>query len=1123
MAASSVNREMIFLLLQFLDEQKLKSTARMLEKESGFFFNMRHFEEMINNGEWNEVESYLSSFTSVQENRHSTKIFFEIRKQKYLEALDKHDKDAAVGILTKDLKVFQALDENLYKEMTMLLTLNNFREFDRLCRYKDANSARILLFNSLRRLIEANPVFQDKLRFPSFQDARLRALINQGLNWQHHLCDNARPNPVIRSLFVDHVCVEAHGAQASSSAANALVGPVPRGGGGGGGGGGGFMPTRAFSSMLPPPTTSLAGLRASSSSLPDLALSIRPMGLSHTHTDSELALGRSLSLGAARVEASNMHIDEAGPSSARPSLMQVDEAGPSNAQPLHTYDDLPKTVVANLNQGSAVKSLDFHSVQQTFLLVGTITGDVSVWEVGCGRMLASRNFKVWDIGACSFQLHATLAHEYSASVNCVRWTPDGNGFGVAYSRHMVQLFSYHGGDDLRNHLEVEAHVGSVNDLAFYHRNKQLLFITCGEDRIIKVWDAATGVRQHTFAGHNSPVYSVCPHTKGNIDFIFSTDVDGMIKAWLYDEEGARVDYEAPGRSCATMAYSADGTRLFSCGTNREGESHIVEWNDTEGTLKRTYLGLGRQNVLEKVHFDTTKNQFLAAGDEFAIKFWDMDSINLLCTVDADGGLPASPCIRFNKLGTLLAVSTNENSVKILANAAGSQLLRFIGDHTGTSSKAPLIVPLGASGSGAGTSNTAAQKNTPTTLMLLDDVHFNPIVSNDKGKSKISTPVEIKERSALRSLKLPDHLLPVRIMKLVYTHSGDCILALTGNAIHKLWKWRRTEGNMDGMVTAGVVPQLWQPSGGMSMTNDVSDINLEVARVPCFALSKNDVYLSSASGGTISLFNMMAFTRVTTFMTPPPPTTSLAFFPPDNNVLAIGREDAAILIYNVRMGELVAMLNGHRKRVTALAFSTALDVLASLGDDAKLCLWSSSTWQKKASKPLQIAPECTTNPHAQSRLQFHRDQTHILVFHKKLIAIYKAPKLECINQWFPERSSPATTDATFSSDGHSIYATFNDGSVGIFIAPALQIRCRINPTAYIVLPTPSSRIYPLAVAAHPSEPNQFAVGLTDGAVCVLEPLGTEETWGIARARPYDVAGSSTFDSCTLTDEMVFEKR
>jgi hypothetical protein len=61
-----------------------------LEQESGFFFNVKYFEEKVIGGEWDEVEKYLSGFTKVDDNRYSMKIFFEIRKQKYLEALDKY-------------------------------------------------------------------------------------------------------------------------------------------------------------------------------------------------------------------------------------------------------------------------------------------------------------------------------------------------------------------------------------------------------------------------------------------------------------------------------------------------------------------------------------------------------------------------------------------------------------------------------------------------------------------------------------------------------------------------------------------------------------------------------------------------------------------------------------------------------------------------------------------------------------------------------------------------------------------------------------------------------------------------------------------------------------------------
>jgi len=79
-------------------------------------------------------------------------------------------------------------------------------------------------------------------------------------------------------------------------------------------------------------------------------------------------------------------------------------------------------------------------------------------------------------------------------------------------------------------------------------------------------------------------------------------------------------------------------RLFSCGTSKEGESYLVEWNESEGAVKRTYQGFHKRS-LGVVQFDTIKNRFLAACDEFVIKFWDMDNVNLLLTIDAEGGLP----------------------------------------------------------------------------------------------------------------------------------------------------------------------------------------------------------------------------------------------------------------------------------------------------------------------------------------------------------------------------------------------------------------------------------------------------------------------------------------------------
>ncbi|KAJ8755447.1 hypothetical protein K2173_019245 [Erythroxylum novogranatense] len=86
-----------------------------------------------------------------------------------------------------------------------------------------------------------------------------------------------------------------------------------------------------------------------------------------------------------------------------------------------------------------------------------------------------------------------------------------------------------------------------------------------------------------------------------------------------------------------MAYSADGTswrnRFFSCGTSKDGESYIFEWNESEG------------------------------------------------------GLPASPRIRFNKDGTLLAVSANDYGIKLLANTDGIRLLRTVENRSYDASRA----------------------------------------------------------------------------------------------------------------------------------------------------------------------------------------------------------------------------------------------------------------------------------------------------------------------------------------------------------------------------------------------------------------------------------------------------
>ena len=57
-------------------------------------------------------------------------------------------------------------------------------------------------------------------------------------------------------------------------------------------------------------------------------------------------------------------------------------------------------------------------------------------------------------------------------------------------------------------------------------------------------------------------------------------------------------------------------------------------------VKRTYIACTNHSI-GVIHFDITKNRFVAVGDDYVIKIWDIDNVNLLSTLDAEGGLQVS--------------------------------------------------------------------------------------------------------------------------------------------------------------------------------------------------------------------------------------------------------------------------------------------------------------------------------------------------------------------------------------------------------------------------------------------------------------------------------------------------
>ncbi|XP_022892695.1 protein TPR3-like isoform X3 [Olea europaea var. sylvestris] len=1056
--AMSLSKDLIFLILQFCNEENLKRTAHMLEQETGYFFDMKYFEDLVLNGNWEESEKYLLSFTGVEDNKYSTKIYFEIRKQKFLEALDKHDHAVALDILRKDLKVFAQSNKELYKEITQLLTLDDFREHGSLSSYGDTMSARKQMMNELTIVIEANPLLRGRTKFPQINKSRLRRLINQSLNWQHLHCTHPHPQPHIDTLFTDHKC------------------PGPDH----------LHLQDQLNEGNPSPSTPMP-----ESILP---VSAKPTCNSSTVTESAISDGtmnlRNLTN---QAESLDGNTDFGDTSKIRSTVTLNEVVSPIKETPY----DVPATVERVLDMGSSPSSIDFHPVQQTLLLVGNNTGGIELWNVTSAKKLFTRQFMVWEVKTISAMFLEDMVNNPHISVNRILWSPDGLLFGIAYSKNLVQLYSYHYSENYtEKHLEIDAHDGSVNDLAFAKPYNKLVAISCGDDKLIQVWDTVTGAKQFTFEGHGAPVYSLCPHENENIHFVFSISTSGQMKAWLFDNMGSRITYAAPGLCPTRMSYSTDGKRLFSCGTNKDGGSYLVEWNQSEGFVMRNYRGLC-QLASGQVQFDTSNNKFLAAGDEHVIKVWDMDNADILAVIDADGGLPASPYICFNKEGTLLAVFSDHNRIKILANHRGHQLLQtftFVSSDSSEflskSSKKLAVdsIPLPAK-------TRIAQGDVPVASGPQRDKAPGNL-ENEKSveqgnKLEMQNISKIVEVSRCRSLQLTSKVETKKIRRLLYTHAGNGILALAEDGIHLLWRWSKNDSNLSGKATTKCVPQLWQPKSGLLMINDLPESNIDLVS-PCFCLSKNDSYVVSASGKMVSLFNMLIFKRMRSFMQSPPAATCIVFYPPDNNIIAIGMDDSTILIYNVRVDELTNKLKGHSKRISSLSFSTVLNVLVSSGLDAQIVVWDSITWEKKNNTFLEISSGWLPSELSETHVQFDKDERHFLAVHETQLAIYETTKLQCVKQWVVGNFCARIAHAAFSCDAELLYTVMRDGIVLILGASDLVPRFEIDPSAYLPQHI-RTRVYPLVVAAHPQKANQFALGLSDGGVVIIEPMESESTW------------------------------
>ena len=177
--------------------------------------------------------------------------------------------------------------------------------------------------------------------------------------------------------------------------------------------------------------------------------------------------------------------------------------------------------------------------------------------------------RIWDLQRTPAKAIATIQGHKDAILS-VAFSPDGSTIATGSYDKLVKLWDAATGKELRTFKE---HSDAVYSVAFLPGGTQL--VSGAGDRTLKIWDVQRGTRLFTISDALDAIYAVAVHPSGTR--LAAAGADRMIRTWTWNGDVASAG--GPGATLLTsvfahgdavlgLAYSPDGTTLVSAGADR---------------------------------------------------------------------------------------------------------------------------------------------------------------------------------------------------------------------------------------------------------------------------------------------------------------------------------------------------------------------------------------------------------------------------------------------------------------------------------------------------------------------------------------------------------------------------
>jgi WD40 repeat protein len=167
------------------------------------------------------------------------------------------------------------------------------------------------------------------------------------------------------------------------------------------------------------------------------------------------------------------------------------------------------------------------------------------------------------------------------------FSPDGKLLATCGYDRLIKLWDTATGKEART---LKDHSDSVYGVAFSPDGK--LLVSGAADRAVKVWDVATGTRLYTLSEPTDWVYAVAWSPDG--EHVAAAGVDKAIRVWQVNRDGGRVVHSvfAHEGPVTRLVYSSDGKVLYSLSEDRTSKA----WT-TATMVERTVYAAEPETVL----------------------------------------------------------------------------------------------------------------------------------------------------------------------------------------------------------------------------------------------------------------------------------------------------------------------------------------------------------------------------------------------------------------------------------------------------------------------------------------------------------------------------------------------